>query len=90
VAAVPTIHIWLSSLKTREQAEQGWEGLQKAYPDLLGSLQLTVREVDLGAAKGGIWYRIYAGPVASKADAKALCGKIKARPPNSNCLVATD
>ena len=42
------------------------------------------------AAKGGVLYRIYAGPLASKADAKALCAKIKARPPNSNCLVAAD
>jgi hypothetical protein len=49
-----------------------------------------VREIDLGAAKGGVWYRVYAGPLASKQEAKDLCAKIKAQPPNSNCLVATD
>ncbi len=90
VATAPAIHIWLSSQKSREQAERGWKELKTAYPDLLGKLDLTVREVDLGAAKGGIWYRVYAGPLASKQAAKELCAKIKAQPPNSNCLVATD
>ena len=90
VATAPAIHIWLSSQKSREQAERGWQELKTAYPDLLGKLALTVREIDLGAAKGGIWYRVYAGPLASKQDAKDLCAKIKAQPPNSNCLVATD
>ena len=33
---------------------------------------------------------VYAGPLASKQDAKDLCARIKAQPPNSNCLVATD
>jgi 23S rRNA U2552 (ribose-2'-O)-methylase RlmE/FtsJ len=89
VATAPAIHIWLSSQKSREQAERGWQELKTAYPDLLGKLELTVREVDLGAAKG-IWYRVYAGPLASKQDAKDLCAKIKAQPPNSNCLIATD
>ena len=89
VATAPAIHIWLSSQKSREQAERGWQELRTAYPSLLGKLELTVREVDLGAAKG-IWFRVYAGPLASKQDAKDLCAKIKAQPPNSNCLVATD
>jgi hypothetical protein len=90
VATAPAIHIWLSSQKSREQAERGWQELKTAYPDLLGKLELTVREIDLGAAKGGIWYRVYAGPLASKQAAKDLCAKIKAQPPKSNCLVATD
>ena len=89
VATAPAIHIWLSSQKSREQAERGWQELKTAYPDLLDKLELTVREVDLGAAKG-VWYRVYAGPLASKQDAKDLCARIKAQPPNSNCLVATD
>src|SRR5262249_36089393 len=79
VATAPAIHIWLSSQKSRDQAERGWKELQTAYPDLLGKLELTVREVDLGAAKG-VWYRVYAGPLASKQDAKDLCAKIKAQP----------
>jgi endonuclease III len=89
VATAPAIHIWLSSQKSREQAERGWQELKTAYPDLLDQLELTVREVDLGANKG-VWYRVYAGPLASRQDAKDLCAKIKAQPPNSNCLVATD
>ncbi len=89
VAAVPTVHIWLSSQETREQAARGWDELRTAYPDLLGNLELTIREVDLGAEKG-TWYRIYAGPMADKNEARALCDRIKAQPPNSDCLVAAD
>ena len=89
VAAAPAVHVWLSSQKTREQAELGWQELKGAYPDLLGNLQLTVREVDLGAEKG-VWYRVYAGPMADRKEAKALCDRIKAQPPNSDRLVAAD
>src|SRR5262249_10222617 len=89
VATAPGVHVWLSSQRSHELAERGWKELQTAYPDLLGKLELTVREVDLGAAKG-VWYRVYAGPFASKQEAKDLCAKIKAKPPNSNCLVAAD
>jgi hypothetical protein len=90
VAAAPTVHVWLSSQKTREQAARGWDELRTAYPDLLGDLELTIREVDLGAEKGGTWYRVYAGPMADKNEARALCDRIKAQPPNSDCLVAAE
>jgi hypothetical protein len=83
------VRIWLSSQKTSEQAERGWEELRKAYGALLGNLQPSIRQVDLGAEKG-IWYRVYAGPLASRADAQVLCAKIKSQPPNSNCLIVVE
>jgi cell division septation protein DedD len=45
-----------------------------------------VKEVDLGSSKG-IWYRVLVGPIPSADEAKTLCGKIKAQPPHSDCLV---
>jgi hypothetical protein len=83
------VRIGLSSQKTNEQAERGWEELRKAYGDLLGNLQPSIREVDLGAEKG-VWYRLYAGPVANRADAQVLCAKIKSQPPKSNCLIVVE
>ncbi|MGD0145045.1 MAG: SPOR domain-containing protein [Rhizomicrobium sp.] len=35
-----------------------------------------MKKVDLGDK--GIWYRLRVGPFASKTDAGALCGKLKA------------
>jgi hypothetical protein len=81
--------IWLSSQKTSEQAERGWQELRAAYRDLLANLQPSIRQVDLGAEKG-IWYRLYAGPLASRADAQVLCAKIKSQPPKSNCLIVVE
>jgi uncharacterized protein YgiM (DUF1202 family) len=84
------VRIWLSSLKSRELAERDWRALQAVYGDLLANLAPTVRQVDLGADKGGTWYRIYAGPLASRDEARALCAKIKTQPPKRNCFVVVE
>jgi cell division septation protein DedD len=89
-AGGPVVRIWLASLKSRELAERDWRDLQAAYGDLLADLEPTVRQVDLGSEKGGIWYRIYAGPLASRDNAQALCAEIKSRSPRSNCLVVVE
>ena len=57
-------------------AHKTWDGLQKAHPDLLGSLGLTVVRVDLGDK--GIFFRVQAGPLADRAQADKLCGQLKA------------
>jgi hypothetical protein len=88
-AAGPVVRIWLASLKSRELAERDWRDLRAAYDDLLGNLEPTVRQVDLGPEKG-IWYRIYAGPLASRDEARTLCAEIKSRPPKSNCLIVVE
>jgi hypothetical protein len=84
------VRIWLASVKSRELAERDWRDLQAAYGNLLVNLEPTVRQVDLGPKKGGIWYRIYAGPLASRDKARTLCAEIKSRPPKSNCLVVIE
>jgi len=90
MAAGPVVRIWLSSRKSRELAEREWRMLQVAYGDLLSNLAPIVRQVDLGPDTGGNWYRIYAGPLASTAEAQALCKKIKSQPPKRNCLMIVE
>lgn len=59
--------------------------MQKAYPDLLGGLTLTIQRVDKGAA--GIFYRLQAGPLADKDAAKKLCASLKQK--HQDCIVVT-
>jgi cell division septation protein DedD len=76
--------IQLAAVKSEDAAQKEWAKLQKAFPDLLGSLTLTVQKVDKGA--DGVFYRIQAGPLADKAAAKQLCADLKSR--RQDCLVA--
>jgi cell division septation protein DedD len=81
--------IQIASVKSAAGAEQTWSILLKDFPDILGGLDHSVRQVDLGAEKG-IWYRLYAGPIGSRADAQALCGQYKAKSTKNSCLVVAE
>ena len=76
--------IQLAALRSHERAETEWKRLRKAYPDLLGSLKLSVMRVDLGEDKG-VFYRLRAGPFDDKAKAKDRCSKLSQH--NVGCLV---
>lgn len=89
-AVAPTVpagntRVQLAAGKSEDAVKNQWAALQKAYPDLLGPLSLTVQKVDKGAA--GIFYRLQAGPVADKAAAKKLCASLKAK--GQDCIVAS-
>ncbi len=70
-------HVQLGAVRSNEEAQHEWARLQGKYPDLLGSLTLNVQRVDLGGGKG-VYFRIQGGPVGERADANALCDKLKA------------
>jgi len=67
-------------------AQRSGRELRARYPDLLQAYGPTVTEVDLGAEKG-VWYRVYAGPIDSRAAAAAVCAEIKQRTPGGDCIV---
>ena len=71
----PSIH--LASYRSTKQAERGWAQLRRAHPDLLGDLNFTVMEINLGSK--GIFFRLIAGPVSSNQGAKDICDKLKSR-----------
>lgn len=77
--------VQLAAVRSPEQAREEWERLRKKHPDLLEKLRLTVTRADLGADKGGVFFRLRAGPVADRAAARELCAKLKER--KMGCLV---
>lgn len=75
-------HVQLGALRSEEAANDQWKKLQKAYPDLLGSLSPNIVKVDLGDK--GTFYRLRAGAL-SEAAAKKLCEDMKSR--KADCIV---
>ena len=77
--------VQLAAGKSEATVQKEWAALQKAHPDLLGSLSLHIERVDKGAS--GIFYRLQAGPLADKTAAKELCASLKQK--GQDCLVVT-
>ena len=82
-APAGNIRVQLAAGKSEASVQKEWAALQKAHPDLLGSLSLTIEKVDKGAA--GVFYRLQAGPLADKAAAKKLCASLKQA--HQDCIV---
>lgn len=82
-AAVGDARVQLAAVKSESAAQAEWAKMQKAHPDLLGNLTLTVQSVD---KNGTTFYRIQAGPVADRAAAKQLCASLKGQ--GQDCIVA--
>jgi cell division septation protein DedD len=83
VAAGGGYRLQLGALRTEDAAQQEWQRLQRAQPDLLGKLTLTTARVDLGDK--GIFYRIQAGPIADPVEAAQSCTALKSR--NVGCIL---
>lgn len=75
--------VQLAAGKSEASVQAEWAALQKAHPQLLGDLSLTIERVDKGSA--GIFYRLQAGPLADKAAARQLCASLKQR--GQDCIV---
>jgi cell division septation protein DedD len=75
--------IQLAAVKSEDGARQEWGRMQKAHPDLLGDMRLTVQRADLGTK--GIYYRIQAGPLPDRTTAEDVCSELKAS--KQPCLV---
>lgn len=85
-AAPPgTVAVHLASYKNPDNAETGWRALLAANRDQLGEARPLVRRVDLGAK--GVFYRLHAGPLDSRATAEAICRTLTQR--GVYCKVAT-
>ena len=78
-----SVRIQLAAGKSEASVQKEWAALQKAHPNLLGSLSLNIEKVDKGSA--GIFYRLQAGPLADKAAARKLCASLKQQ--NQDCIV---
>ena len=65
--------VHLASVRDERGAEPEWIRLKTQYGSLV-PLTLTVRLTDLGAK--GEWFRIYAGPFDTRAEAARLCAQL--------------
>lgn len=72
----PAVH--LASYKSQRDASRGWTQLRRAHRNLLGSLESEITEVNLGPGKG-VFYRLLAGPLDSRAAQQRLCQQLKAK-----------
>jgi hypothetical protein len=63
--------VQLSAVRSREQAQATYAGLQRSYPSILGDLEPVIVEADLGDR--GIYYRVRVGPWEERADAVRMC-----------------
>ena len=76
--------VQLGALETVTATGPAWGDMKQRYADLLGELKLYVELAQLGH---GTFYRVQAGPVESRADARALCSELARR--GQDCLVVS-
>ncbi len=73
----------MMSSPNKAAVEKSWKTMSAKYK-ILSGLPHEVSSVDLGAK--GTYYRLKAGSFATKAEAAALCGKLKAA--GGSCFTA--
>jgi cytoskeletal protein RodZ len=82
---VGAFRVQLAAYRSPNAAATGWQTLQTRYEDLLGALESTVVQVNLG--ERGVFHRLQAGPYTSRATADNACTALRAR--NQACLVVS-
>jgi hypothetical protein len=73
-AAAGAVRIQLAAFKSESQAQDASQRLQRSFQEL-SSQTFHVERADLGAK--GIYYRVQAGPLASRDEATAVCARLK-------------
>lgn len=76
--------VQMSSLRSQSAVQKSWVSVRKRHADLLGRLSLSIESVTLSGGRG-TYYRMQAGPLASRAQASALCASLKKR--KQSCIV---
>ena len=85
-AASGSFLVQIGAAKNEASANEDIARLAIKYPDILAGLSSAVIRVDLGDK--GVWYRMRVGPFASRREASALCGQLKAV--DVGCFVVTN
>ena len=76
--------VQLASLRSENSVKNAWRLIIKNNSDLVGKLTLNIERKDLGTSRG-VYYRMQAGSFSTRAEAQALCAKLKAR--GVSCIV---
>lgn len=80
--------VQLAAYRKDSQLSGGWSRFTAQYNDLLGGLSPQRAAVDFGDGQQGlkgVYYRLNAGPLPTRAAAEALCAKLQAR--GAACMV---
>jgi hypothetical protein len=75
--------VQVSSQRSRAQAEAAYADMQNRYASVLGGLNASVQEADLG--ERGIYYRVRVGPWATRDEAVGVCETLRSA--GGDCLV---
>ena len=75
--------VQLASMNSERSANDAWAQMQRAHPDLLGDLTMTIQRADLGAR--GVFYRLQTGPFPNRATAEDMCWQLRSQ--KLDCLV---
>ena len=75
--------VQVSSQKSQDSARASFPSLQARFPRVLMGYQPSIKAVTLGVR--GTHYRVRVGPLASRDEASALCGRLKAA--GGDCVV---
>lgn len=75
--------VQISSQRSRDAAEQSYANQKRRFPQILGSLALSIQEADVGGK--GTYYRARVGPWATRDEAIQVCEQLKAA--GGDCLV---
>ncbi len=75
--------IQIASVRSADSARTEWQRQQKANPQLLGGLDLTVKRVTL--KDKGTYFRVQGGPLKDRAAAQKLCSDLKDK--KVGCLI---
>jgi TPR repeat protein len=84
-ANTESFRVQLAAYRTPNAAVTRWQTLKTRHKDLLGALELTVAQVNLG--ERGVFHRLQAGPYTSRAVADNACTALRER--NQACLVVS-
>ena len=87
-AAVPTaagdFRVWLASASSQSKADAIWKAAQSGHSRLFTGLSGEIQRASVG---GGTYYRVLAGPLASRNIALDLCRNLQSEEPEAFCIV---
>jgi cell division protein FtsN len=83
IAALGAFQIQFGAMKSKSKAAKEVSRIARVHKSLLGKLKVTSVRSDLG--KRGIYYRLRAGPLKTRAAANSLCQQFAAR--KMGCIV---
>lgn len=75
--------IQIGAMRTEEEARQVWESVRRKHGDVVAGKTMSISRVELG--ERGVFFRVYAGPLADRDAARDACAKLVRA--GSGCLV---